>query len=124
MEKLVPSDEDVRQWVSYHLVSLALIAGIALGVILIDRRIGEYVGAAVMPQFRAILLLSVLTAGLGARALLARNTATVDAQGWWFLILAGLLLLAVAAYGFADCYFEVREAYDRALKAAATALGT
>lgn len=105
-----------RDWVRLHIVVLAVIVGVALGILIIDTQVGNFVDARKMPLLRSIFFLSVLTAGIGARALLARNTATVDKQGWVFLVVTGLLLLAAAAYGFADCYVEVRDAYYLALR--------
>jgi hypothetical protein len=72
-----------------------------------------------MPAFRAILLVSVLLAGLGARALLAWRSATVDLQGRIFLVVTGLVLLTGAAFGLSDCMQEIREHY-KALEAGRT----
>ncbi len=108
------STDDGRNWVRLHVLVMALITGAVIGLVIIDGRIGEFVDRAVMPQFRSMLLISVLSAGIGARAILARNTATVDTQGWVFLVLSGLLFLAVAAWGFTDCFIEVRDAHKLA----------
>lgn len=118
MNTVLQSDLAEREWVRLHLVLLALIVGVALGVVIIDSQIARFVVAESMPRLRAVFFLSVVTAGLGARALLARNTSTVDKQGWIFLVIAGLLLLVIAAYGFADCYVEVRDSYELAMRIA------
>ena len=123
MEKSLVSD-DTSPWVRLHVMGLLLIVCASVGMVIIDARLGDFVERGVMSKFRTVLFLSVLSAGIGARALLARKTATVDTQGWVFLVLVGLLFLAVAAFGFADCYFDVREAYERALRGAGEILST
>lgn len=122
MERVLERDDTPRDWVRLHMIVLALVGGIALGIVIIDAQVGKFVEAGSMPRLRTIFLLSVITAGLGARALLARKTSTVDKQGWVFLIVTGLLLLAVAAYGFADCYIEVRDSYDLVMRVAEKSL--
>ena len=56
-----------------------------------------------------MLLVSVLLAGLGARAVLAFRTATVDLQGRIFLTALGLVPSAGAAFGMANCHQEIKE---------------
>ena len=123
MEKSLVSD-DAGQWVRLHVVGLLLIVCVSVGLVIIDARLGDFVERGLMSEFRTVLFLSVLSAGIGARALLARKTATVDTQGWVFLVLIGLLFLAVAAYGFADCYYDIRESYERVLRGAGETLPT
>ena len=123
MEKSLVSD-DTSPWVRLHVIVLLLIVCASVGMVIIDARLGDFVERGLMSKFRTVLFLSVLSAGIGARALLARKTATVDTQGWVFLVLVGLLFLAVAAYGFADCYYDIREAYERVLRGAGETLPT
>ncbi|MGE3316388.1 MAG: hypothetical protein AB7O26_14830, partial [Planctomycetaceae bacterium] len=89
MNTVLQSEFAERDWVRLHLILLALVVGVTLGVVIIDAQIGRFVDSESMPRLRAVFFLSVLTAGVGARALLARNTSTVDKQGWVFLIGAG-----------------------------------
>jgi hypothetical protein len=100
-----------RQWVRYHVVGFFVALGVAAGLLIVDRKVGQIIGGAQMPGFRAILFVSVLLAGLGARALLAWRSATVDRQGRIFLVVAGLVLLTGAAFGLSDCMQEIREHY-------------
>src|SRR5205823_5739753 len=95
-----------------------VLIGVAIGMIIVDAKIAEIiepkagsVDPKAMSSFRTILLLSVLLAGLGARALLAWRSATVDLQGRIFLAVVGLALLTGAAFGLADCGQEVLERF-------------
>jgi hypothetical protein len=108
-----------HQWVRYHVVGFLVTLGVAAGLLIVDRKVGQIIGAAQMPAFRSILLVSVLLAGLGARALLAWRSATVDLQGRIFLVVTGLVLLTGAAFGLSDCMQEIREHY-KALEAGRT----
>jgi hypothetical protein len=85
--------------------------GVVIGLLIVDSRIAEIIGNSRMPGFRAILLVSVLLAGVGARALLAWRSGTVDLQGRLFLTVTGLVLLTGAAFGLSDCLQEIREQY-------------
>ena len=122
MDRVLEPQEAPQDWVRLHMFALALLGGVVLGVVIIDTEVARFVESASMPRLRAVFFLSVIAAGMGARALLARNTSTVDKQGWVFLIVTGLCLLAVAAYGFADCYIEVRDAYDLVMRVAEKSL--
>jgi hypothetical protein len=106
MNPMHEDDPEVRRWVRYHVTAYFVIIGVAVGLIIVDAKIGEIVGAGAMRGFRTILLLSILLAGLGARALLAWRSATVDLQGRIFLTATGLILLTGAAIGFSDCMQE------------------
>ena len=112
-------EAEARQWVRYHVVGFFAALGVAGGLLIVDRKVGQIIGGGQMPAFRAILLVSVLLAGLGARALLAWRSATVDLQGRIFLVVTGLVLLTGAAFGLSDCMQEIREHY-RALEAGRT----
>jgi hypothetical protein len=105
------SEIEISRWVHYHVIGFFLAIGVVLGLIIVDTRIEEIIGAKRMPGFRTILLLSVLLAGLGARALVAWRSATVDLQGRIFLTLTGLVLLTGAALGLSDCLQEIKEQY-------------
>ncbi len=85
---------------------------------IVDSKVEEIIGAKAMPFFRTVLLVSVLLAGLGARALLAFRSATFDLQGRIFLTVLGLLLLAGAAFGMANCHQEIKEHRSRRRKVA------
>jgi hypothetical protein len=80
-----------------------------IGLVIVDSKVEEIIGAKAMPFFRTVLLVSVLLAGLGARAVLAFRSATFDLQGRIFLTVLGLLLLAGAAFGMANCHQEIKE---------------
>ncbi len=108
-----------RQWVRHHVIGFIATLGVAAGLLIVDRKVGQIIGPAQMPAFRAILFVSVLLAGLGSRALLAWRSATVDLQGRIFLVVTGLVLLTGAAFGLSDCMQEVREHY-KALEAGRT----
>jgi hypothetical protein len=108
-------DADARRWVRYHVVGYFATIGVALGLLIVDRKVAQIIGNSEMSGFRAILLVSVLLAGVGARALLAWRSATVDLQGRIFLTVVGLVLLTGAAFGLSDCLQEIREHY-KALK--------
>jgi len=110
---LSPADQEAeaRRWVRYHVVGFFATIGVAAGLLIVDRKVSQIIGDSRMPAFRAILLVSVLLAGLGARALLAWRSATVDLQGRIFLAVTGLVLLTGAAYGLSDCMQEIREHY-------------
>jgi hypothetical protein len=104
-------EAESRQWVRYHIVGFFATIGVAAGLLIVDRKVAQIIGSNQMPAFRAILLVSVLLAGLGARALLAWRSATVDLQGRIFLAASGLVLLTGAAFGLSDCMQEIREHY-------------
>lgn len=108
-----------RQWVRHHVIGFIATLGVAAGLLIVDRKVGQIIGPAQMPAFRTILFVSVLLAGLGSRALLAWRSATVDLQGRIFLVVTGLVLLTGAAFGLSDCMQEVREHY-KALEAGRT----
>jgi hypothetical protein len=101
-------DAETRRWVRSHVIVFFLVIGVAVGMLIVDSKIAQIIGEKKMPGFRAILLLSVLLAGLGARSLLAFRSATVDLQGRIFLAVTGLLLLLIAAFGLSDCRLEIR----------------
>ena len=105
----------------YHVVGFFAALGVAGGLLIVDRKVGQIIGGGQMPAFRAILLVSVLLAGLGARGGVARHrcSGTVDLQGRIFLVVAGLVLLTGSAFGLSDCMQEIREHY-RALEAGRT----
>jgi hypothetical protein len=109
-------EADARRWVRYHVVGYFATIGVAIGLLIVDRRVAQIIGDSKMSGFRAILLVSVLLAGVGARALLAGRSATVDLQGRIFLTVVGLVLLTGAAFGLSDCLQEIREDY-KALEA-------
>ncbi len=109
-------EADARRWVRYHVVGYFATIGVAIGLLIVDRRVAQIIGDSKMSGFRAILLVSVLLAGVGARALLAWRSATVDLQGRIFLTVVGLVLLTGAAFGLSDCLQEIREDY-KALEA-------
>ncbi len=109
-------EADARRWVRYHVVGYFATIGVAAGLLIVDHRVAQIIGDSKMSGFRAILLVSVLLAGVGARALLAWRSATVDLQGRIFLTVVGLVLLTGAAFGLSDCLQEIREDY-RALEA-------
>lgn len=111
IEANASNEIQISRWVQYHVVGFFLLIGVAVGLIIVDTRIEEIIGAKRMPGFRTILLLSVLLAGLGARALVAWRSATVDLQGRIFLTLTGLVLLTGAAFGLSDCLQEIKEQY-------------
>lgn len=104
-------EADARRWVRYHVVGFFTAIGVAAGLLIVDRKVAQIIGFGEMPAFRAILLVSVLLSGLGARALLAWRSATVDLQGRIFLAATGLVLLTGAAFGLSDCLQEIREHY-------------
>jgi hypothetical protein len=115
MSQLPPDDEaEARGWVHYHIIAFFGVIGVACGLMIVDAKTADIIGASSMPGFRSVLLLSVLLTGVGARALLAWRSGTVDLQGRVFLTVTGLALLTGAAFGLSDCYQEVKERYDRA----------
>ena len=109
-------EADARRWVRYHVVGYFATIGVAIGLLIVDRRVAQIIGDSKMSGFRAILLVSVLLAGVGTRAVLAWRSATVDLQGRIFLTVVGLVLLTGAAFGLSDCLQEIREDY-KALEA-------
>jgi hypothetical protein len=106
-----PTEDDAqsRRWVRSHLIGLFASIGAVTGLVIADSKVEEIIGVKSMPFFRSVLLVSVLLAGLGARALLAWRSATVDLQGRIFLSLMGLVLLTGAAFGMANCGKEINE---------------
>jgi hypothetical protein len=104
-------EADARRWVRYHVVGYFATIGVAIGLLIVDRRVVQIIGDSKMSGFRSVLL-----AGVGARALLAWRSATVDLQGRIFLTVVGLVLLTGAAFGLSDCLQEIREDY-KALEA-------
>jgi hypothetical protein len=108
-ESETQDDVAARRWVRANVVGFFATIGVAIGLVIVDSKIDEIIGPKSMPFFRAVLLVSVLLAGLGARALVAWRSATVDLQGRIFLTLVGLLLLVGAAFGMANCRQEIKE---------------
>ena len=110
---LSPAEQEAetRRWVRYHVIAFFATIGVVVGLLIVDAKIAQIIGENQMPGFRAILLVSVLLAGVGARALLAWRSATVDLQGRIFLTVTGLVLLTGAAFGISDCMQEIREHY-------------
>jgi hypothetical protein len=104
-------ESDARRWVRYHVIGFFATIGVVAGLLIVDSKIAQIIGDSQMPGFRAILLVSVLLAGVGARALLAWRSATVDLQGRIFLAATGLVLLTGSAFGLSDCLQEIREHY-------------
>jgi hypothetical protein len=102
-------DANSRRWVRSHVVGFFAAIGVMLGLVIVDSKIEEIVGPKSMPFFRAVLFVSVLLAGLGARALVAWRSATVDLQGRIFLTVVGLILLTGAAFGMANCRQEIKD---------------
>jgi hypothetical protein len=109
IEAQVNEDIETRRWVRSHIVGFFAVIGVVAGLIIVDSKVEEIIGENGMPFFRTVLLVSVLLAGLGARAILAWRTATVDLQGRIFLTAIGLLLMAGAAFGMSNCLQEIRE---------------
>ncbi len=112
-----PTEDDAttRRWVRSHVIGFFATIGVVIGLVIVDSKVEEIIGAKAMPFFRTVLLVSVLLAGLGARALLAWRSATVDLQGRIFLVVLGLVLLTGAAFGMANCHQEIKEhQFDRA----------
>ena len=102
-------DAETRRWVRSHVIGFFATIGVVIGLVIVDSKVEEIIGAKAMPFFRTVLLVSVLLAGLGARAVLAFRSATFDLQGRIFLTVLGLLLLAGAAFGMANCHQEIKE---------------
>src|SRR5580700_5447580 len=102
-------DVVARRWVRANVVGFFATIGVGIGLVIVDSKVEEIVGSKSMPFFRTVLLVSVLLAGLGARALVAFRSATVDLQGRIFLSVVGLVLLAGAAFGMANCLQDIRE---------------
>ena len=80
MNPMHEDDPEVRRWVHYHVTAYFVIIGVAVGLIIVDAKIGEIVGrggdAGIWNDPASLILL----AGLGARDFSARG-ATVDLQG-------------------------------------------
>jgi hypothetical protein len=108
---LAEQEAETHQWVRYHVIAFFATIGVAIGLLIVDAKVAQIIGDSQMPGFRAILLVSVLLAGVGARALLAWRSATVDLQGRIFLTVTGLVLLTGAAFGLSDCLQEIKEHY-------------
>jgi len=102
-------DAVAGRWVRANVVGFFATIGVVTGLVIVDSKIEEIVGPKSMPFFRTVLLVSVLLAGLGARALVAWRSATVDLQGRIFLTGVGLVLLAGAAFGMANCRQEIKD---------------
>jgi hypothetical protein len=102
-------DAETRRWVRSHVIGFFATIGAVTGLMIADAKVEEIIGVKSMPFFRSVLLVSVLLAGLGARAILAWRSATFDLQGRIFLTLTGLILLAGAAFGMAHCGDEINE---------------
>ncbi|HEV8001067.1 MAG TPA: hypothetical protein VGP63_14370 [Planctomycetaceae bacterium] len=102
-------DSEAHAWVRSHVIGFFATIGVVIGLVIADSKIEEIIGQKAMPLFRTVLLVSVLLAGLGARALVAWRSATVDLQGRIFLTLTGLVLLTGAAFGMSNCLQEIRE---------------
>jgi hypothetical protein len=108
-ETTTEDDVETRRWVSSHVIGLFASIGAVIGLMIADAKVEEIIGAKSMPFFRSVLLVSVLLAGLGARAILAWRSATFDLQGRIFLTLTGLILLTGAAFGMANCGKEIHD---------------
>ena len=108
-ESETQDDVLARRWVRANVVGFFATIGVVIGLVIVDSKVEEIVGSKSMPFFRTVLLVSVLLAGLGARALVAFRSATVDLQGRIFLSVVGLVLLAGAAFGMANCRQEIKE---------------
>src|SRR5580700_1495442 len=102
-------DAGARRWVRANIVGFFATIGVVIGLVIVDSKIEEIVGPKSMPFFRTVLLVSVLLAGLGARALVAWRSATVDLQGRIFLTVTGLVLMTGAAFGLSNCLQDIRE---------------
>jgi hypothetical protein len=109
IEAQTEDDAATRRWVRSHIVGFFAAIGVMLGLVIVDSKVEEIVGPKSMPFFRAVLFVSLLLAGLGARALVAWRSATVDLQGRIFLTVVGLVLLTGAAFGMANCRQEIKE---------------
>ncbi len=110
MNESPPEDEAAaRRWVRMNVTGFFATIGVVIGLIIVDSKIEEIIGVKAMPFFRSVLFCSVLLAGLGARALLAWRSATVDLQGRIFLSVIGLVMLTGAAFGMANCGQEIKE---------------
>jgi hypothetical protein len=109
IESQTEEDAETHRWVRSHVIGLFATIGVAIGLVIADSKVEELLGEKAMPFFRTVLLVSVLLAGLGARALLAWRSATVDLQGRIFLSVIGLVLLTGAAFGMANCRQEINE---------------
>ena len=102
-------ETEAHRWVRYHVTAFFILIGVSIGLIIVDAKVAEIIGPKQMSGFRAILFVSVLLAGVGARALLAWRSGTVDLQGRILLAVIGLVLLTGSAFGLSDCLQEVRE---------------
>src|SRR5262249_41168563 len=109
IESQTEDDTDSGTWVRSHVIGLFATIGVVIGLVIADSKIEEIIGQKAIPLFRTVLLVSVLLAGLGARALFAWRSGTVDLQGRIFLTLTGLVLLTGAAFGMTNCLQEIRE---------------
>jgi len=109
IESETDDDTDSGTWVRSHVIGLFATIGVVIGLVIADSKIEEIIGEKAIPLFRTVLLVSVLLAGLGARALFAWRSGTVDLQGRIFLTLIGLVLLTGAAFGISNCLQEIRE---------------
>jgi hypothetical protein len=106
-----PTEDDVetRRWVRMNITAFFATIGVVIGLLIVDSKVEEIIGEKAMPFFRTVLFVSVLLAGLGARALVAWRSATVDLQGRIFLSVIGLVFLTGAAFGMANCRQEINE---------------
>jgi hypothetical protein len=109
IESPTEDDVDSRPWVRSNVIGFFATIGVVVGLMIVDSKIEEIIGDKGMPLFRTILLVSVLLAGLGARALVAWRSATVDLQGRIFLTVTGLVLMTGAAFGLSNCLQDIRE---------------
>ncbi len=109
IESPTEDDVDSRPWVRSNVIGFFATIGVVIGLVIVDSKIEEIIGPKAMPFFRTVLLVSVLLAGLGARALVAWRSATVDLQGRIFLTVIGLVLLTGAAFGMSNCLQDIRE---------------
>jgi hypothetical protein len=109
IESETDDDAETRRWVRANVVGFFATIGVVIGLVVVDSKVEEVIGPKSMPFFRTVLLVSVLLAGLGARALVAWRSATVDLQGRIFLTVVGLILLTGAAFGMANCRQEIKE---------------
>jgi hypothetical protein len=109
IESPIEDDVETHRWVRMNLTAFFATIGVVVGLLIVDSKVEEIIGEKSMPFFRTVLLVSLLLAGLGARALVAFRSATVDLQGRIFLTLIGLVFLTGAAFGMANCGKEINE---------------
>jgi hypothetical protein len=109
IESQTEDDAEAHRWVRMNVTAFFATIGVVIGLIIVDSKIEQILGEKAMPFFRTVLLVSVLLTGLGARALVAWRSATVDLQGRIFLTVIGLAFLTGAAIGMSNCGQEIKE---------------